>query len=154
MLYGLTDRITAGVLPRFGYNVPPGASSSGFGVGDVTLQLGYGLTRYEDTHPVPSTALVLQETLPTGRYDRLSQPSDGFGAGAYTTAVAFYSQDYFWMPTGRILRTRLDITYAVSSSVNVEGLSVYGTAPGFSGGAYAGNSFTADAAAEYSLTRN
>jgi hypothetical protein len=58
------------------------------------------------------------------------------------------------MPNGRILRGRFDLTYGLSSSVSVHDASVYGTAAGFSGRAYPGDSFTADAAAEYSLTRN
>jgi len=155
MLYGVTDRVTAGMLPRFGYNQPAGApGSSRPGVGDLTLQAGYGLTQFQDGCRVPATEVVLQETLPTGRYDRLARASDGFGAGAYTTALALYSQDYFWMPNGRILRARLDLTYAVSSSVAVHDQSVYGTASGFAGRAYPGDAFTADGAAEYSLTRN
>jgi hypothetical protein len=155
MLYGITDRVTAGLIPRFGYNQPSGApGSSGVGFGDLTLQGGYGLTQYQDGHPTPAISVVVQETLPTGRYERLTRASDGLGAGAYTTALAVYSQDYFWMPNGRILRVRLDLTYAFSSSVSVEGLSVYGTADGFSGRAYPGDSFTADAAGEYSVTSN
>jgi len=97
---------------------------------------------------------VLQETLPTGRYDQLSRASDGVGAGAYTTSVNLYLQDYFWMPNGRILRARLDLTYGFSSSVSVHDQSVYGTTSGFSGRAYPGDSYMADAAAEYSLTRS
>jgi hypothetical protein len=58
------------------------------------------------------------------------------------------------MPNGRILRVRLDLTYSLSSSVGLHDASVYGTPVGFSGRAYPGNSFTADAAAEYSVTRN
>jgi hypothetical protein len=155
MLYGVTDRLTAGVIPRFAYNEPAGApNSSGIGVGDFTLQAGYGLTRYQDGHYVPSIALVIDETLPTGRYDELTHPSDGYGAGAYTTALALYSQDYFWMPNGRILRGRLDLTYTWSSSVSVHDQSVYGTAPGFRGDAYPGDTFSVDLAGEYSLTRN
>jgi hypothetical protein len=155
ILYGITDRVTAGLIPHFGYNQPSGApSSSGVGFGDLTLQAGYGLTQYQDGGNTPAISLVVQETLPTGRYDRLTSASDGFGAGAYTTALAVYSQDYFWMPNGRILRGRLDLTYAFSSSVSVQGLSVYGTADGFSGRAYPGDAFTADAAGEYSITSN
>ncbi len=72
MLYGLTDRVTAGLIPRFMYNEPAGApNSSGIGIGDLTLQAGYGLTQYQDGHSIPAISLVLQETLPTGRYDRL-----------------------------------------------------------------------------------
>jgi len=56
------------------------------------------------------------------------------------------------MPNGRFLRGRLDLTYGFSSSVSGHDESVYGTVNGFSGRAYPGDSFTADAAAEYSVT--
>jgi hypothetical protein len=56
------------------------------------------------------------------------------------------------MPNGRILRVRLDLTYAFSSNVGLRDESVYGTPLGFRGRAWPGNGFTADAAAEYSLT--
>ena len=155
ILYGLTDRLSVGLIPRFIFNEPAGApSSSGVGIGDLSLQAGYGLTRFQDGQRMPALALVLDETLPTGRYQRLGRASDGFGAGAYTSALSIYSQDYLWMPNGRILRVRLDLTYALSASVGLEDMSVYGTAAGFRGRAYPGDSFTADAAGEYSVTRN
>lgn len=155
LLYGLTDRVTLGMIPRFGYNEPAGAPhSSGIGLGDLTLQAGFGLTSFEDGHRTPAIALVLDETLPAGRYDRLGRASDGFGAGAYATGLSIYSQDYLWMPNGRILRVRLDLTYSLSSSVSLHDVSVYGTPPGFSGRASPGDTFLVDAAAEYSLTRN
>jgi hypothetical protein len=154
MLYGLTDRVTVGMIPHVFYDMPAGeANSSGIGFGDLTLQAGYGLTQFTDAHHIPSIALVIDETLPTGRYDSLHRLSDGTGAGAYTTGFSVYSQQYFWMPNGRILRGRLDLTYAVSSSASVQGVSVYGTPVGFDGSAYPGDSCTVDAAAEYSLTR-
>ena len=155
MLYGLTNEVTVGLIPRFLYSLPADApSSSGVGIGDLTLQLGYGLAHYHDGGHTPDISLVLQETLPTGPYDRLSRASDGTGAGAWTTSVNLYLQDYFWMPNGRILRGRLDLTYGFSSSVSVHDASVYGTGNGFSGRASPGDSFTADAAAEYSVTRS
>jgi hypothetical protein len=155
LLYGLVDRVSVGLIPHFGYNEPAGEpNSSGVGIGDLTLQAAYGLTQFQDGHRTPDLSLVVQETLPTGAYDHLARASDGFGAGAYTTSLALYSQQYFWMPNGRILRARLDLSYAVSSSVEVRDQSVYGTPDGFSGHAYPGNGFTADAAAEYSVTRN
>jgi hypothetical protein len=153
VLYGVTDRVTAGLIPRFSYNEPAGEpNSSGIGFGDLTLQAGYGLTQFRDDHRVPTIAAVVQETLPTGRYDRLARPADGFGAGAWTTTLALYSQDYFWMPNGRILRARLDVSYAISSAASVHDVSVYGTPRGFAGNAWPGDSLTVDAAAEYSVT--
>ncbi len=155
MLYGLTDSVTVGMIPRFFYNEPAGAAnSSGVQVGDLTLQAGYGITQYQDGSRTPSLAFVIDETLPTGRYDRLGRPSDGVGAGAYATGFSLYSQDYFWMPNGRILRARLDLTYTLSSAVSLEDASVYGTAYGFRGHAYPGDGGTVDAAAEYSVTRS
>jgi hypothetical protein len=155
LLYGLVDRVSVGLIPHFGYNMPAGEpTSSGVGVGDLTLQAAYGLTHFQDGQRTPDLSFVVQETLPTGAYDRLTRASDGFGEGAYTTTLALYSQQYFWMPNGRILRARLDVSYALSSSVSVRDQSVYGTPDGFSGRAFPGDGFTADAAAEYSVTRN
>lgn len=155
MLYGLTDRLTAGLIPTAGYNLVSGSPSSvGVSLGDVTLDAEYGLTRFHQGSWHPAAAVVVQETLPTGKYDRLSGgSSSGLGSGAYTTTLGLYSQTYLWLPNGRILRLRLNASQAFSTSVNLEGVSVYGTGAGFRGHARPGPSTFVDAAAEYSLTR-
>jgi hypothetical protein len=156
MLYGVTDGFTAGVIPTFGFNdVSDGADSSSVGVGDVTLQAQWRLSQFREGGHVPTSSLVLQQTLPTGKYDRLgTRHSDGLGAGAYTTSLAVHSQYYLWMPNGRILRTRLNVAYAFSDSVDVADTSVYGTPEGFRGRADPGNTFSIYSAWEYSITRN
>ena len=156
LLYGLVDDFTVGVIPRFGYNdVTNAPDSSGVGLGDFTLQAAYQLARYRDGEHTPSISLVLQETLPTGKYDRLgSRASDGIGSGANTTTLSLYSQYFLWMPNGRIMRTRLNFSYALSDTVSVEDASVYGTASGFRGHAKPGSAFTVGSAWEYSVTRN
>lgn len=156
LLYGVTDRFTAGVIPTFGFNdLSNGTDSSSIGVGDVTLQGQWRLTQFREGRRVPTSSLVLQQTLPTGKYDRLgTRLSDGLGAGAYTTSLAVYSQYYFWMPNGRILRTRLNVAYAMSDSVDVADTSVYGTSAGFRGHADPGDTFSINSAWEYSVTRN
>jgi hypothetical protein len=156
ILYGLVDSVTVGLIPRFGFHdLSQGTSSSGIGVGDVTLQAAYRLTQFQDDGWLPATSLVLAETLPIGKYDRLGdRPSDGFGGGAYKTELSIYSQYYFWMPNGRILRTRLDITQSWSHDVNLHDVSVYGTPAGFRGHASSGNSSVVNLAFEYSVTRN
>jgi hypothetical protein len=155
LLYGLTDRLTVGLIPQFGFAQPSqGPSSSGIAAGDLGLQAQYRLTQFREGRWIPTTSLVVGETLPTGRYDRLgTHPSDGFGAGAHTTTVALYSQYYFWMPNGRILRSRFDVSYSWSDTVALQDVSVYGTPDGFHGSAQPGPAFTADLANEYSLTR-
>ena len=156
VLYGVTDRISAGVIPRLGYGKTTGGPSSpGLQAGDLTLQAQYRLTQFHEGSWVPTMSFVVGETLPTGKYDRLDQhPGDGFGAGAYTTILSLYSQEYFWLGNGRILRTRLNLSYGLSSQVGLRGVSVYGTAAGFSGHARPGDTFTADVSWEYSVTRN
>lgn len=154
--YGVTDRLTVGLIPTFGYNrADAGAGSSHIGVGDVSVQAQWRLTQFDPDSGLPTMSINLQESLPTGKFDRLGdRPGDGSGSGAYTTTIGWYAQSYFWMPNGRILRTRLDIADAFSRSVNIEDVSVYGTGAGFRGRAKPGDVQTADLAFEYSVTRN
>jgi len=156
VLYGLADKVTVGLIPRFGFSNPgTGRSSSGIGVGDLTFQGQYRLSQFEEGSWIPTTSFVFSETFPIGKYDRLgNRPADGLGAGAYTTTAALYSQYYLWMPNGRILRTRLNFAWSFSNDARVDNVSVYGTGEGFHGHASPGDSFNLDAAWEYSLTRN
>jgi hypothetical protein len=153
--YGLADIVTVGLIPTAGFNtVSNGPSSSGVGLGDLTLQTQYRLTKFHEGGWIPTSSFALQETLPTGRYDRLgNRQSDGLGSGAYTTTLALYSQTYFWLPNNRILRMRFNVSQSLSNNVNVEDVSVYGTGAGFRGHAKRGGSFYVDASWEYSLTR-
>src|SRR5487761_1618632 len=154
--YGLVNGFTLGLIPRLGlYESSAGQDSSGFTVGDLTLQGAYGLTQFQQGGHVPTTSLVIGETFPTGEYDRLDGRTDGaLGSGAYSTTVSLYSQTYLWMPNGRILRARLDLSYQVSRWASVHGVSVYGTSGGFEGRAHPGPSFVGDLAFEYSVTRS
>jgi hypothetical protein len=153
--YGLADRLTVGLIPTAGFNkVSNGSSSSSVGMGDLTLETQYRLTKFHEDSWVPTTAVAEQEMLPTGKYDRLGdRPSDGIGGGAYTTTLALYSQTYFWLPNGRILRVRFNASQSFSNNVNVADVSVCGTEAGFCGHAKPGSSFFVDASWEYSLMR-
>ena len=155
-LYGLTDNVTAGLIPTFGFNaLSDGEDSSGIALGDLSLQAQYGLTRFRPGRRVPTTSLVVQQSLPTGKYDRLGdRPADGMGSGANTTTFGLYSQYFSWMPNGRILRTRLNLTYSVSDDPGVTDVSVYGTPQGFRGHASPGDSSSVTLSGEYSVTRN
>ena len=155
MLYGVTDRFTAGLIPTFGYNdVSNGRDSSGIQTGDLQIQGQYRLSQFQTGKAIPTMSFVVQQTLPTGKYDRLGKDvNDGLGAGAYATTLALYSQYYFWMPNGRILRSRFNVSYAFSGDADVEDVSVYGTSAGFRGTAEPGDVVTITSAWEYSITR-
>jgi len=155
LIYGLADHLSVGLIPRFRFkDAGDGRGSSAIGVGDLSLQAQYQLTQFEEGHWLPTIAVNLGETLPAGAYDRLDRFSNGFGAGAYTTTLSLYSQTYFWMPDGRILRTRLNLSYAPPSGADLMDRSVYGTLPGFRGHASTGATAAADLAFEYSIDRN
>jgi hypothetical protein len=154
--YGVVDRFTLGLLPRLGlHESTAGQAPAGFAVGDLTLQGAYRLTEFQPGNWLPGTSLVIGETFPTGKYDRLRDRTDGaLGSGADSTTMSLYSQTYLWMPNGRILRTRLDVSYSRSRWASVQGISVYGTSSGFAGRVHPGETFFADLAFEYSVTRN
>lgn len=156
VIYGVTDRFNVGAIPVFGYTtVTGGLPSSSVRLGDWALLAQYRLTPYRAGSSTPTISINLQETFPTGKYDNLgARSSDGQGSGAYSTRVALYMQSYLWMRNGRILRARLNLSDSFSSTVPVSGVSVYGTQTGFSGHAYPGNTFVANAATEYSITRS
>jgi hypothetical protein len=153
--YGLVDRFTVGVIPIVGYNkVGNAIDSSGIQLGDTSLLAQYRLTQFHEGRWFPTTAIQVQQAFPTGKYDRLgTRPSDGLGAGAYSTTVALNSQTYFWLPNGRILRMRLNVAGSFSSDPDVRDVSVYSTANGFRGHAEPGKSLFVDAAWEYSASR-
>ena len=155
MLYGLTDRLTVGLIPVLGYNRVDGAGdSSCIGLGDVSVQAQYRLTAFHEGSSLPTISLQLQQTLPSGKYDRLGKrPGNGLGSGASTTTFQLDTQTYFWLANGRILRMRLNLAQSVSGRSHIEDVSVYGTPNGFRGHARPGNSFFANAAWEYSLSR-
>jgi hypothetical protein len=154
--YGLANNFTVGVIPVFGYNrVSGGPNSDGVQVGDITLQAQYRLRQFHEGSWLPTIAIQLQETFPTGKYDNLgNRPADGLGGGVYTTNIGINSQTYLWLPNGRILRLRFNVSFAFSNRANIDGVSVYGTDAAFRGHARPGNNAFTDASLEYSLTRH
>lgn len=158
--YGLFNKFTIGAIPTFGYNRvsnndSQGLNSSSVQFGDLEVQAQYRLRLFHEGSWLPTMSINVQETLPTGKYDQLGdRPANGLGSGAYTTTLGLYTQTFFWMPNGRILRARFNVTQAFSHSMNVEDVSVYGTAQGFRGHASPGAALFLDLAAEYSITRH
>lgn len=154
LLYGATDWLTLGLVPTAGYaSVRDGADSAGPHWGDTELRAQFRVTALDAEQGIPDLAVALIETLPTGKHDRLTRASDGFGGGATGTALALYSQMVWWMPNGRILRTRLDLQGGIWNEAPVSGISVYGTGANFEGHVRPGNRYSVDAALEYSVTR-
>lgn len=155
--YGFSDRLLIALLPSFGYNLAEhGPDSHGVQLGDTTLRMQYMIHKFERGSWLPTVALSYAQGFPTGKYDGLAgHPADGLGSGVLSSTFGLFTQDYFWMPNGRILRARLNFTYQMADAdASVDGVSVYGTGPGFNGKVDTGDTFTTDLAFEYSLTRH
>ena len=75
--YGLTDKLTIGVIPTFGYNRVNGApSSSSVEMGDVTVQGQYRLTKFHEGSWIPTTSFAVQETFPSGQIRPAGKPAE------------------------------------------------------------------------------
>lgn len=155
LLYGASNRLTIGLIPVLGLRATHGrAGASGVDVGDLTLIAQYELTRAREGGRVPTTALMIQETLPTGQYDRLSARSgDGIGSGSYTTTAGLNLQTSVRGPRGHALRVRVNLSGTLSGRARVDGVSVFGTPEAFRGTASPGAAYFADMSVEYSLRR-
>jgi hypothetical protein len=154
VLYGLTDKLTVGAIPTAAYNfLTRQPSSSGVQVGDFSLQAQYRLTQFRPGSLKPTLSLNIQQTLPTGKYDRLGRAADGEGSGTQTTTFGLYTQQLLWLPNGRIFRVRANVSQAFASSAVVNGVSVYGTDAGFHGTVSRSQSPFVNLSGEYSVTR-
>lgn len=143
LLYGVTDALTVGIVPRVSWR-------DRAGIGDLTARVQYRFTDYDEASGRPALALVVNQDLPTGSYDRLGS-SDATGSGAYTTRLGLLADDYLTVD-GRPLRLRLNLSAGASAAVGLEDRSVYGTPDGFRGRARPGMTYDATFALEYSLS--
>ena len=152
LLYGVAPRFTAGVLPSFSYG-KDARGARHLRMGDLTLNFQYRLTPPNPHKTFPTVALALQIGLPTAPFDRLSVSGSGAGSGAFSTLVGLYSQQFFWLPNGRILRARMNVSHTFASKARVHGISVYGTPEAFRGSARPGDTTMIDLAGEYSVAK-
>jgi hypothetical protein len=121
-------------------------------IGDFKLLSQVRLTHFTPDHQVPTIALVLNEVIPTGRFDRLGPTQEGHGSGAFATEVGVNVQHWFLLSNGRLLRARINLLHRMYNRTSIEGRSVYGTAERFTGDAKPGARTTLIGAVEYSLT--
>jgi hypothetical protein len=149
--YGLSDNLTVGLQPTFALGLYH--PNRGVAFGDLTLLSQLRLTHFRPDHRVPSISIVVDEVLPTGKYDRLAAREAGHGSGVFATDIGVNVQNYFLLRNGRLLRGRINVLRSFPHSAGLTGRSVYGTGPDFRGHADPGSKTTIIAAVEYSVTR-
>ena len=149
--YGLADGLTVGVQPNFAFGTrKPNREPA---VGDTKLLSQLRLTHFTPDHRIPTVALVLNATVPTGKHDRLGAGKAGHGSGSFAPEVGINVQHYVLLKGDRLLRGRINVLRTFPLRTDVAGRSVYGTDAGFRGHARPGAKTTLIGAVEYSLTR-
>ncbi len=129
----------------------------GRGIGDFSLGLGFQALIQKKGNFLPDLRIVLQETLPTGRFENLSpikMGTDQTGIGAYQSVISFNFQRLFTVGKKHYLRSRVSLAGVFASSVHVEGFNTFGGDEATMGIVHPGNVYSADVAAEFTLTQN
>jgi hypothetical protein len=126
----------------------------GTGWGDSSVGVGFPLLR-QDLYK-PGIKLVITETIPTGRYQKLNPAKlglDSTGAGSYQTSIGLRVAKIFFWSYKHPLSLRWSYSYIIPSSVHVKGFNSYGGGYGTSGRVHPGNYQQANFAFEYSFTQ-
>src|SRR5262249_45031428 len=122
-----------------------------------TVTLGFQLLKNVTNTWKPSIRFVIGETFPTGSYQNLDPTKNGTdvtGTGAYQTNIGLRFQNLWEVGETRYLRNRLALGYTFASSSNISGVNAFGGNNQTSGKEKIGDSFSADLAFEYTLTKH
>lgn len=152
---GLTDFLDLQTTLPFDYSWDRG--QHGNDIGDYSLGLGIQLLRQKDNSWIPDLRFVVQEVFPTGRFENLNPDklgTDQTGSGAYQTFLGLNFQRLSTFQNDHYLRTRLSLTTAIPSDVQVEGVNAFGGGLLTKGDVHPGNAYAADLAFEYALTQH
>ncbi|CEK10436.1 transporter family protein [Legionella hackeliae] len=153
--HGLTDKLDIQYGIPYVYNKNQGASAQG--LGDTSVALGYQLLEQKGSSWRPDLRVTVQEIIPTGKFETLNplnNGADATGLGSYQTGIAFNFQHLRQIGETHYLRTRLSLNYLHAYDVDIEGASSFGGTTQTLGTINPGSLFTADLAAEFTLTQN
>lgn len=153
--YGLTKNLDVAVEVPFIDNQY--SQQSHASMGDTTLSFGIQLIDHRHETRAPNLRLILQETFPTGRYDRLlssNNGTDATGIGSFQTLAALSVEHLTHFNEKHALMAHATVFYQVRSAVPLNGLSIYGGSKTTLGGINPGNVFDFHLAGEFTLTQH
>jgi hypothetical protein len=96
---------------------------------DTIFRLGFQIATDKDDSFIPDFRILIQETFPTGNYQKLSPQkmgTDSTGQGSFQTGIQFVFQKAFLAKKSHPFRLRASIGYFVPSAVAVKGLNCFG----------------------------
>lgn len=152
---GLTTYMDMQFIPQMFINWD--GSNHATRLGDLPLLFGFQLMKQEKGSWRPDIRLTLNETFPTGNYQRLNPGKNGLdstGSGSFQTGLACIIQKNIHLWNKHYLRYRLNFVYTLPSPVAVEGFNAYGGGFGTVGTVYPGQIYMALLAFEFNFNQN
>lgn len=150
---GITNNLGIETLVSFISNFKNGKTASYFQ--DTIVLFGYQVSNDIKGSWVPDFRLILQETFPTGKYQKLDPGKEGIdstGFGSFQTGPVLAFRKLFYLPHS-FFSLRWSLGYLFPSSVNVKGFNTYGGGYGANGRVRPGQTLTAFLSGEYSINQ-
>lgn len=150
---GITDQLAGELVLESASSGQGRQHSDGFRLADTVVRLRYLLREGDALAGKEEYAVMLGQSLPTGRYDGLGDNLlNGQGTGVSRSNLSLLGQNHYWLPNGRPLRWRWQARWSPAPrDVSVSGTSVYGTGRGFRGQYSPGPELAAAFGVEYSI---
>ncbi|MDR3623730.1 MAG: hypothetical protein P4L16_01155 [Chlamydiales bacterium] len=152
---GLTEKMDIVFTLQATYNRTEGRDYIHFG--DQSIMLEFLLMSQDDKSLKPSVVFAIQETFPTGKYQRLDPNkllADWTGNGAFVSLAAIFVQKQFLLPNKHLLNVYANLFYAYPLKVHVNGFNGYGGGFGTGGVVFPGCQTIALLSYEYQITQN
>ncbi|MDJ0652352.1 MAG: hypothetical protein QNJ27_05040 [Simkaniaceae bacterium] len=122
--------------------------------GDTSLS--WGIQVLEEGPHRPAVRLAIEESFPTGRYEKLNPAKNGIdatGSGAYTTSISLNVSKVIWWVPNHPFAWRFSLQYSIPTTFQLNNYNAYGGGIGTKGRVRPGNSMAVGSAIELSLTQ-
>lgn len=152
-LFGINDHIGVDIYCSFISNFKKGQSSTY--LQDTIILLGFQIAKDTPKSWVPDIRFIIQETFPTGNYQKLSPKklgTDSTGQGSFQTGFNLVAQKLFPLEN-QFLLLKWTLGYLFPAPVSVKGLNTYGGGHGTSGKIFPGQTLMMYFSGEYSLNQ-
>lgn len=153
--WGVNQWMDVQVIPQVVFNSTQNTSS--MQLGDLPIALEFQLIHETPENNLPSLKFYIQETFPTGRYQKLKPDrlfTDAGGKGSFQTEVGFVVGRVIHFKDVYFMTARFNLAYSYWSSVAVKGLNSYGGERGTKGRVFPGSQYSYFLGFEFSLSRN
>lgn len=152
--WGVTDWLDFNLMPTM-FTKWRGSETSTH-LADTYTALGFQLLNDKKHTPYPDMRLVTIVTFPTGRFEEADVPqfvTDFSGAGAIEYGVVLSTAKKFYIDPMHPFRITTNLGYSRSTSVKINGFSVYGGGRDARGTVQPGSAALFNLTLEYSITQ-